>query len=110
MDTGFDWPRWGGPDGNWTSTETSWNPKALERGPRVLWKINLGLGYSSVAINGDRLYTMGEKAGDYLVYCLNARTGKIIWKYPFSGSKERQSTPTVDGNLVFALSTEGTLF
>ena len=27
----YTWPRWGGPDGNWVSRETGWNPAALNR-------------------------------------------------------------------------------
>ena len=48
--TGFDWPRWRGPDGNGVSRETEWNPKALEKGPKILWRNYVGIGYSNVAI------------------------------------------------------------
>jgi len=106
---GFDWPRWGGPDGNWISKEKSWNPKALVA-PRILWTTDLSYGYSNVAIEGGHLYTMGGEAGDNLIYCLSPNTGQIIWKYPFSGSQTPQSTPTAGHGLVFALSTEGVLF
>lgn len=47
---GFDWPRWGGPDGNWVSQETGWDPQALNDGPRVLWNVNVGMGHSNVCI------------------------------------------------------------
>jgi hypothetical protein len=55
----YEWPRWRGPAGNGISQETEWNPKALAGGPRMLWKAAVGNGYSSVAIKGNRLYTMG---------------------------------------------------
>ena len=54
---GYDWPRWRGPDGNGVSKETGWDPKALENGPKILWRTNVGYGYSNVAIEDGRLYT-----------------------------------------------------
>ena len=46
----FDWPRWRGPSGDGISMETGWNPKALSEDPKILWKTNVGLGYSNVTI------------------------------------------------------------
>src|SRR5579863_8931293 len=59
-----DWPQWQGPDRNGISKETglakSW-PKA---GPPVVWSIsNLGEGYGSLAIKGDRIYVQGVHSG-----------------------------------------------
>lgn len=101
----FDWPQWRGPDGNGISRETGWNPKALADGPRILWEVNVGTGYSSVVIKGDRLYTMGLTG----VYCLGADNGKIIWKAEYPDFRPPQSTPTVDGTSVYTLSLEGRL-
>lgn len=106
---GFDWPRWGGPNANWISQETDWNPNALAGGPRVLWKADVGIGYSNVAIKDNRLYTMGLLEDNNVVFCLNAETGKTIWKYSFESMDDSQSTPTVDGGSVYTLSKEGIL-
>lgn len=103
---GFDWPRWGGPDGNWISQETGWNPLALSD-PRVLWKTDVGIGYSNITIKDNRLYTMGLVADDNVVYCLNPDRGKIIWRYSFPASDETQATPTIDEASVYALSKDG---
>jgi outer membrane protein assembly factor BamB len=43
------------------------------------------------------------------VYCLNAETGKEIWKSSFETSDELRSTPAIDGESVYAFSTEGVL-
>ena len=106
---GFDWPRWGGPNANWISQETNWNPNALAGGPRVLWKADVGIGYSNVAIKGNRLYTMGLLEDNNVVFCLNAETGKTIWKHSFESLDDSQSTPTVDGGSVYTLGKEGIL-
>ena len=55
----YNWPQWRGPNSDGISNETDWNPEALAGGPKILWKVNLGTGYSNVVIQDDRLYTMG---------------------------------------------------
>jgi outer membrane protein assembly factor BamB len=101
----YDWPRWRGPNGDGISLETDWNPEALEGGPNILWKVDVGVGYSNVAIKDNRLYTMGRKEGDNHVFCLNAETGEVIWRYSFeSRFIDLMSTPIVDDNRVYILS------
>jgi outer membrane protein assembly factor BamB len=108
-----DWPQWRGPERNGISTETNWNPEALAKGPNILWKEKVGLGYSSVAVNGRFLYTMGNDRGQDTVYCLDARTGREIWKYSYPASSMQypgpRATPTVDGNFLYTLSSDGQL-
>ena len=99
------WPRWRGPNGDGISMETDWNPKALTGGPKVLWKAVVGIGHSHVVIKKNRLYTGGLKK----IYCLNAETGKEIWNHSFDVRHDYQSTPTIDGKSIFALSTTGKL-
>ena len=105
----FDWPRWRGPNGDGISMETDWDPAALAGGPKILWKVDVGTGYSNVAIKDNRLYTMGLKSREWVVFCLNAKTGKKIWQYPFEDIRDPQSTPTIDEKSVYVLSTEGIL-
>lgn len=106
-----DWPRFRGPDGNGISTETKWNPAALSNGATFVWKANVGEGFSSVAIKGDQLYTMGNKADQDTVYCLNVRDGKEMWSYSYSckaGDRPgSRATPTIDGDNVYTMSREG---
>ena len=106
----YDWPRWRGPNGDGISKETGWNPAALKDGPRILWKANVGMGYSNVAIKDNRLYTMGCKGREYTIVCLNAETGKEIWRRVVSENlMEPQATPAIDGEFLYALSKEGLL-
>ena len=50
----------------------------------VLWKAAVGKGYSSVSIQGDYLYTMGNDDGKDTVYCLDFETGAVVWTYSYS--------------------------
>src|SRR3989442_9430230 len=112
-----DWPQWRGPNRDGVSAETGWTASWPADGPKQLWKTNVGTGASSVAVAAGRLYTLGNASSTDTVVCLDAATGKEIWKHsypqpldarPFEGGPA--ATPTVDGNRVFTLSEQGDLF
>ncbi len=87
-----------------------------EEGPKELWSIDgLGEGYSSIAIANDHLFVNGTLDEEGFLWCYDL-DGKRIWEAPtghehggggFPGAK---STPTVDGNSVYMLNTEGRLY
>jgi len=113
----FDWPNWRGPDRNGISRETNWKARWPEEGPKVLWKASVGTGFSSIAVSDGRAFTMGNTDDVDTVWCLDARTGKRLWKHSYSCSKAPRnyeggpsSTPTVDGGRVYTLSKDGHLF
>ncbi len=112
-----DWPNWRGPHHNGISTESGWLAKWPADGPPQLWKTSVGLGFSSVAVCNGRACTMGNQKDIDTVFCLDAETGKLLWKqsYPcptdahfYEGGTS--ATPTVEGNSVFTLSKRGDLF
>lgn len=105
------WPCWRDPDGNGISRETGWNPAALNGGAKVLWTADVGTGYSDVVIQDGRLYTMGVTKDGLAFSCLDAVSGTPIWtKSPFSSLEDPQSTPVVDGDKVYGLGKDGTVF
>ena len=110
---GSDWTRWRGPEGTGISKETEWKPQALAR-PKILWTTDLGVGHSAVSVEGKRLYTMGNRDGSDHIYCLNAETGKEIWKHsyrcPAGNYSGTRATPVLDGDLVYTLSRQGHAF
>jgi outer membrane protein assembly factor BamB len=111
---GFDWPRWRGPEGNGISRETDWDPGALAGAPRILWERDVGQGHSNVAIAGGRLYAFGYdiKNIEMLAWCLDASTGRVIWKREFPApqhSPHPQATPTVEGGDLFLFDSAGVL-
>lgn len=116
------WPQWLGPNRDGISTERS--SGTFLSTPRLLWKDSVGIGVSSIVVSNGRAFTIGhvrgsKKRGTDTVYCLDADTGSLIWKYSYNCLSYQtqdvrfygpRSTPTVDGDTVFTLSLEGHLF
>jgi len=78
---GADWPQWQGPDRNRISKETNLLKEWPSGGPRVVWTAdNLGMGYGSMAVAGDRVFLQGggvkEGAKVSFVIALNRADGK----------------------------------
>ena len=112
-----DWPQWRGPNHNGISSEKQWRDHWLAGGPPILWKANVGTGFSSFAVARGRVYTMGNSDNRDTVFCFDAATGKEIWTHNYSsdlGDKYfdggTTGTPTVDGDQVFTFSRWGDLF
>ena len=112
-----DWPNWRGPNHNGISTETGWKANWPADGPRQLWKSSVGTGFSSIAVSQGRLYTMGNRENSDSLYCLDAETGKMIWKQSYTCPLDADmfeggptATPTVDGDRVYTFSRNGLVF
>lgn len=78
-----DWPQWRGPQRNGISAESGWSETWPDSGPKVLWKASIGRGFSSFAVAKGRLYTMGNRDNVDTVFCLDAETGKEVWKHAY---------------------------
>lgn len=110
-----DWPQFRGPNRDGISKETGLLRSWPKGGPQVLWKAPAGDGYSSLTVAQGRLFTLLGRGSDELAVALDAKTGKELWRTRIDGKYESdmghgpRSTPTVDGDLVFALSASGKL-
>ncbi len=119
-----DWPVYRGPDHNGISQETNWKVWRGD-GPKVLWKNDVGTGFSAFAAAGNKAITMGNdgktKHGNPsdtdTVFCFDVNSGDILWTHKYSCPLHAKyyiggtlSTPTIDGNRVYSLSKEGELF
>jgi outer membrane protein assembly factor BamB len=109
----IDWPQWRGPqrDGVAGSVLQSKWPK---EGPARLWQASAGSGFSSVAVVADRAYTLVGHEGSEAVVCWDAAGGTERWRFPYSGPRLAsypgpRSTPTVDGDRLYALGAGGQL-
>lgn len=127
-----DWPQWFGPgrDGVWH--ETGLVEKYPAGGPTILWRAPLDSGYSGPSVAGGRVFVMdrarakdqsGKPArntrdgipGTEAVVCLDAASGKKIWKHEYPCSYQiaypsgPRCTPLVDGDQVYALGAMGDL-
>lgn len=80
---GEDWPEFLGPRKTGVSGETGLLPKWPAGGPPVVWKKRIGTGYSAPSVRGNRLVVHHRPAGDEIVECFEASSGRPLWKYPY---------------------------
>ena len=112
-----DWPQWRGPERTGVSKEKGLLKKWPADGPKLLWTYKeAGNGYTAPAIVGEVVYTMGGRKGDDYLIALDATKGTELWAKKIGPSYEKtqwsngpNSTPTVDKDLIFALSSNGEL-
>src|SRR5687767_9460681 len=103
-----EWSRWRGPNGDNISQEKGLLTEWPNEGPPLAWRTRgLGRGYSSVAIQNGKLYTLGNKGGNRL-NCRNVEDGSEVWQASF-GDGDPNCTPTCDGDHIYALSRSGVL-
>jgi len=136
------WPQFRGPSASGVGTgspPTEWN---VESGKNILWKTVIpGLGHSSPVIWGDRIFltsavpaageaplkvglygdvasVKGEPAQSFKVFCLDRKSGKILWERTAASGQPKvmrhpksthaNPTPATDGkHLVFFFGSEG---
>jgi outer membrane protein assembly factor BamB len=112
-----DWPCWRGPHRTGISSETALSWSWPADGPKVLWKAAVGTGFSSCAVADGRVFTIGNSNDTDTVFCLDAETGKEVWKHSYPSPLDPKafeggplSTPTVDGDWVYTLGKFGDCF
>jgi len=113
---GADWPQFRGPSRDGVSREKGLLQQWPEDGPAVAWRNNrIGYGWSSVAVVKGTVYTTGVVADMLTVSSLDS-SGKVRWQRPLeratkgSGYKGSRSTPTIDGDRLYIVSGEGTVY
>jgi outer membrane protein assembly factor BamB len=114
-----DWPQWRGPNRNGLSEETGLLKEWPKEGPKLIWQLkDIGEGFSTPAVVGDRLFMLSNKGMDNeFVQALEIKDGKPVWETrlgkvgPNKGPQHpaARSTPTVDGELLYALGSDGDL-
>ena len=109
-----DWPFFRGPRNNGASLEAGWTADWAASGPRVAWRKQIGKGASSFVAVGNRVVTMGNQDDEDHVWCLEAESGREIWKYTYPCKFEdhnyeggTSSTPTIDNARVYSLAYDG---
>ncbi len=112
-----DWPNWNGPTHDGHSSETGFANAWPKQGLPIEWTCEIGTGFSSMAVVGDRLLAMGHQKDHETVWCLNSQTSEVIWSHSYPGELLPNlheggpaATPTVDGDRVYTVGKEGQLF
>ncbi len=78
-----DWPRLLGPQDDCSTPERPLlNPLPVD-GPKLLWEVAVGEGYTSPAIQGDRCVIFHALEGREVVECLHRETGKRFWSFDY---------------------------
>lgn len=113
-----DWPQFRGPNRDGKCEETGLLKEWPEGGPKLLWKLTgLGRGYSTLSIVGGKFYTMGDRAGEggeesQFALAFDLASRKELWATRI-GPPHRDGgprcTPTVDGELLYVIGTDGDL-
>lgn len=105
-----EWSQWRGPARDGISSEQGLLDHWPEAGPKLVWQVEgLGEGYSSVAISGGKIFTMGARDGGVHLIARSVEDGGELWSTLVAGGSAPNSTPTVDGDLVYCLSHSGEL-
>jgi outer membrane protein assembly factor BamB len=74
-----DWPQWRGPNRDNKVTGFT-EPKTWPKELTNKWKVPVGLGESSPVLVGDKVFVFGRQGGDEVTLCVDAATGKEVWK------------------------------
>jgi outer membrane protein assembly factor BamB len=106
-----DWPQFRGPNRDGVSKEKGLLQSWPSDGPPLEWTAKgIGSGYSTVSVVGDRIYTLGNKANKSNLVALDREKGTILWTATVGqAGNDLGSTPTIDGDLIFALGQHGDL-
>ena len=114
-----DWPRWLGADGTGASPAKNLLSEWPKEGPEILWRIPAGIGWSCPIIYDNRLYlTSLEDKTTEAVRCLDAFSGKEIWKYTYKVKYEKmeygqggpRAAPAATGKYLYTIGAMGNLF
>ena len=113
---GADWPQWRGPARNGLSNESGLMAEWPASGPPLVWSTsNLGAGYGSVAVTGERIFVQGLLGRESTVSSLNRADGVLVWSKVLGPTSNNdrgpgpRGTPTTDGDRLYVLTESGDL-
>jgi len=116
MELAGEWPQWRGIDQDGKAVSETFEI-GKDQGLKVLWKKELGSGYSSITLMNKRAYVMFSDGTHDFIAALNADDGEEVWRFKLDetyrghdGSHDGTiSTPACDGKRVFGLGPKGQL-
>jgi outer membrane protein assembly factor BamB len=111
-----DWPHWRGPLRNGVSDETG-VPLRWSAQENIQWKLALpGRSGSTPIISGDRIFVVVTENERIDLWCINRRTGDVMWKKPLGAGNRRTQkanmaspSPITDGTSLWVLTGTGQL-
>jgi len=114
---GADWPRFLGPNGDGSSSETGLTNGWDEAGPPRIWAREIGTGYSAPAIRDGRLVLHHRVGGEEIVECFDINTRDVLWRHaypstfvdPFGYNNGPRCSPILTEAHVYTFGAEGVL-
>jgi outer membrane protein assembly factor BamB len=112
-----DWPQFLGPARNGVYSGNDLSAKWPQAGPAVVWKKEVGQGFSSPVVAGGRLILFHRLGDKEVVEALDAATGRNIWsfEYPalyrddFGFDEGPRAAPTMAQGRIYTFGAEGAL-
>jgi len=112
-----DWPQWRGPQRDGTLTGYV-EPKAWPDQLTRRWKIEVGTGYATPIVVGNRVFVFSRQQENEVMRAIDADTGKVIWETSYNASFKMnpatarhgpgpKSTPTYADGRIFTLGISG---
>ena len=114
---GPDWPQWRGPNRDGTLTSFT-EPKSWPDTLTQRWKIQIGTGYATPLVVGNRVYVFSRQNDNEVLRAIEPASGKVIWEstYPapftMNSSTARhgpgpKSTPAFANGRIFTMGMSG---
>ena len=73
-----DWPQWRGPNRDGTLTSYA-EPKSWPDQLNRRWKIEIGTGYATPIIVGNRVFAFSRQDDNEVMRAIDADSGKVLW-------------------------------
>ena len=110
------WPSFRGPSRDGKMLGLSLGEDWVASPPKLIWKTQIGPGWSSFSVAGNRLFTQEQRGEKEAVVCLDAKTGQTLWEFEYvsrfwesvAGAGPR-ATPTIADEGLFSLGANGIL-
>lgn len=114
-----DWTQWRGPNRDGSATTLA-VPKAWPEQLSMKWKVEVGIGYSTPIVVGNRVYQFSRRAENEVLAAFDADTGKELWQASYAAPYDLvkaaanhgmgpKSTPAFANGKVFTLGISGIL-
>jgi len=115
--SGQDWPQWRGPDRDGAALSFDepavWPDSLTQR-----WQVEVGLGYATPILVGERLYMYARQGEDEVLMALAAASGEVLWRTSYPApfqvtrgaaghGKGPKSTPAYADGRLFTLGMSG---
>lgn len=106
-----EWPQWRGPHADGSVAGPA-REGPLPDKPSILWKRQIGGGYSGPVVSGDRVWVHSRRGGDEVVSCLGLATGQPHWRQSYSAPFHQDVSALAHGSGPYAtpVLNEGRLF